>query len=215
MKKIKKKVETKSQNNPEKVEPVLPAKIHSRLLNQKMLLFLKNKFLFGGTSALTNPAFTSQILISKNNNDLLHKNLVRLKLLRFYAGIKWMHGTRKIFNLNKIRFMFASISPVFSNLMQWAAIKTNGIAKYNRWTSGSITATIGVEYLPHCIFIPDITESHMIVREAISKKITILSIISSDSPSDVDLPILGNNHDYKTLLQVIKFTILISKQINK
>jgi len=111
--------------------------------------------------------------------------------------------------------MFASISPVFSNLMQWAAIKTNGIAKYNRWTSGSITATIGVEYLPHCIFIPDITESHMIVREAISKKITILSIISSDSPSDVDLPILGNNHDYKTLLQVIKFTILISKQINK
>jgi ribosomal protein S2 len=65
------------------------------------------------------------------------------------------------------------------------------------------------------LFVPDIDENVMIIREALKKRVAIVALVNTDSPFCVDIPIFGNNKDFKIILQIILFLIKISKHKQK
>ena len=155
----------------------------------------------------------SQIAYSKNNTEIFITQKVRLKLLRMYAGLKWLHS-KAVFKQH-VYIMFASISPVFTDFLKWAARELQGISKSNRWLSGTITATIGINKIPDYIFIPDITENPMIIREAKIRKIPIISLVNTDCIFAVEIPIIGSSYDFKTIVQITKLIIKLNTKKNK
>jgi len=82
----------------------------------------------------------------------------------------------------------------------------------NRWLSGRISAATKLQYVPHYMFIPDINENALIIREAVKRNIALIAIVSTDSPHNVDIPVFGNNKDFKGIVQIMRCLIYFSKQ---
>jgi ribosomal protein S2 len=73
--------------------------------------------------------------------------------------------------------------------------------------AGKITANTKIQNTPDYLFIPDIAEDLIIMQEATRKKIVIIGIVSTDSQYVIDIPLLGNNKDFKIITQLIKFIL--------
>ena len=78
--------------------------------------FLQTSIIIGSESQDTNMYIMSQIAYSKNNTEIFITQKVRLKLLRMYAGLKWLHS-KAVFKQH-VYIMFASISPVFTDFLK-------------------------------------------------------------------------------------------------
>lgn len=157
----------------------------------------------GCDSAFTEIKMTGLIACSKNNVEVLKFELIRYRLYRLYSMISWV--VHSAFEKKPLIILFASISPIFAGLVDCFSFKTNGIGRPNRWLSGTLTAFTKLPVVPNCLFIPDIQNNHMIIKEANIKKIPIVSLITSDSFYEVAWGIPGNNADYKTVFQITKF----------
>lgn len=179
-------------------------------------LFNCKALFIGGSSEKTNIFLFPTILFCKNNVNIISIDLVRARILNLYASFKWLFSARmSLFFYKNYKFMFATITPVFAKIVRWAAKQTIGLYSANRWTSGKLSGTIKIPYLPNYLFIPDIDENSLIVREAIKQNIAIISIISTDSLFNVDLPILGNNKEFKFIAQIMHCIICFSKHYQK
>jgi hypothetical protein len=173
-------------------------------------------FLIGGTSENTNRQLLTQVIFSKNNIEIFNWTRVRAKLLHFHAAMRWLHIAKMdLFFRKSIKFMFASITPVFAGLMRWAAFITSGFNSSNRWLSGNITAFIKIPSLPHYLFIPDIDENQMIVLEACRKNIPLLAITNTDVAFVPAVPILGNSKDFRAVGQILRFIVQLVKRKQK
>ena len=168
---------------------------------------ISKKWFIGGSALKTNQKYMPMILFSKNNVELLNMALVKRKLLGLYATVKWLNCAR-IRDCRRMQFLFASITPVFANYVQWGARTTGGVASSYRWVSGMITASTNIErgLEPDCVVIPDVSENPMIIKEAYLNRIPILSIVGSDCRFELGgLTVMGNSHDYRTLVQFALF----------
>jgi ribosomal protein S2 len=51
----------------------------------------------------------------------------------------------------------------------------------------------------------------MIIKEAVHKKIAIIALTSCDNKYTADVPIFGNNKNFKSIVQIIKFLCKLAK----
>jgi len=73
--------------------------------------------------------------------------------------------------------------------------------------AGKISANTKIQNTPDYLFIPDSDEDLIIMQEATRKKIAIIGIVPTDSQYVIDIPLLGNNKDFKIITQLIKFIL--------
>ena len=173
--------------------------------------------LLGGSSEKTNNALFPTIFFSKNNIDIFRIEFLRIRLVHLYGIFRWFTISYKKFLLKNvnIKFLFATITPVFAKLMRWAASETDGLYATNRWLSGRISAFIKLPYAPHYIIIPDVDENVLILEEAFKKNIAVISITNSDNTQLADLPVFGNNRSFKNIVQFTRCITLFSKNKQK
>jgi hypothetical protein len=185
-----------------------------------MFPVLTRLLFIGGSSEKTNAIFLSAVFFSKNNIDILRASFVRIHILKLYATFRWLLSAKMSLSFYKaFRFMFASTTAVFAKLMRWAAEQTAGLFSANRWLSGKLSGSIQIEHLPNYLFIPDIDENALIIREAIKQNVAVIAVVSTDSSYNIDVPVFGNNKEFKVIVQVLRLLIYLSKhkqhQINK
>lgn len=176
-------------------------------------LILSKVIFIGGSSEKTNVTFFSLLLFSKNNIDIFRTQLIRTRLLSLHAAFHWMRTARMtVLYYRNFKFMFATINPAFAKLVRWAANETCGLYSANRWLSGKLSGLIKIKYLPHYLFIPDIDDNVLIVREALKQNIALIAAINTDSTYNVDLPIFGNCKEFKFIVKITRCLINFSKQ---
>lgn len=175
-----------------------------------------SEFLLGGASVNTNTKWCVNFLMSKNNIEIFNTYRVRIRLIALYAAFKWVNSA-SIFGIfyKNLKFMFASHTPVFANLMSWAGLMTNGVSSSNRWLPGRVSAQTNLKFLPNYLFIPDPDENAMITREAWQKKIPVISINNSDSKFIADIGVYGNNRSFKLIFKTVQILIRLSKNKKK
>lgn len=169
-----------------------------------------SEILLGGASENSNKKWRINFLISKNNVDVFNIFPVKTRLLALYANFRFVKSERE-FSFKNFKFMFASHTPVFAQLMQWAGILSNGVSSSNRWLSGTISAQTNLKFLPNYLIVPDPDQNEMITREAYTKKIPVVSINNSDSQFTADFGIYGNNRSFKMIFKIINLVLKLSK----
>ena len=194
----------------------LKKKLRKQSFDIKKKYQLKFLTLMGGPAEYTNMQFVSRIFFSKNNIEIFSWKVYKMRFLTIFAAFRWLIGNklRSTFYLES-RIMFASTTPVYAGLMRWAAISLNGLHSSNRWWSGSITANVKYDYLPHYLFIPDMNDNLMIVQEAVKKRIAIIAVNSSDSLCLADIPLFGNDKEFRNIVQAVNFLITCSNFFKK
>lgn len=176
-------------------------------------LIISKVIFIGGPSEKTNVTFFSLLLFSKNNIDIFRIQLIRSRILALHAAFHWMHSARMtLLYYRNFKFMFATINPAFAKLVRWAANETFGLYSANRWLSGKLSGVIKIKYLPHYLFIPDIDDNVLIVREALKQNIALIAAINTDSTYNVDLPIFGNCKEFKFIVKITRCLVNFSKQ---
>lgn len=163
----------------------------------------------GSAVRKTNRRLRSVIFFSKNNVDIFRRVALRVRFLQLHATFAWLlySALRSCVFNPKIKFMFASINPVFAKLMRWAAEQTQGLYSGNRWLSGMLSASTQIPDLPHYLFIPDADNNALIMRESLRHHIAIISLVSTDSTYFGDVPLLGNNKEFKIILDTLRIII--------
>ena len=143
-----------------------------------------NKFLF----TTTNPAFSEIISVAATNAAMLsHSNRWTCGLISRKANLSIQKEIKKNIITTKKKIVFIS----FSFFMNLKKIKKN---------NSVINNLVGV-------FIPDVQNNSMIIKEAQIVNIPTIGIINSNSKSIIEYPIFGND---KSLFSVFFFSNILA-----
>lgn len=172
---------------------------------------IKQKYLhLGQNTKLTSQSLCRHILCSRKDIEIFDDYSTKLSFIKLFNIFKKLQTIK---SNRQLTVLFCSTNKIYGGILKNAAKSCDMPHKIHRWLGGTLTGAISLDVKPDFLFIPDVKDNALIIKEAKIMGIPIIGIVNSSCNIKIDYPIFGNDSNIKIVLRLTQLVAALVRSI--